>query len=514
MYEVGKKTLAEDVQKDLDKAISSLRDAIGNEYVFQDVPNRAIRSAVPAPFPLHDWEAHIPDVVVMPSTTEEVVEIVKIANEYKIPIVPRAGATGLADGAVPLKKGILLDVKRMNQIIEIDDINMTATVQPGVSMLELNKVLTRVGLFYPDDPASYPCAIIGGRIGSNGFSLIGGGYGHVPNLVISQEIVLPTGKVIRVGGGGGRKIRKSSVGYNIKDLFIGHQGTLGITTEATLDICKKPEAECPAFFGTNSFEESHKLAFDLEMLGLRSMAAVLIFDPQKIEFLRRDDEAYIPQPKEIRSVVLALMYGTEAEVTVARDKVFETAVDKHKAIYLGDEISKGDWASRHDRYHIAYHGRNKAGEVSMMTWHCEDAAINHSELPQVRKKWHAIVEQFKSKYDGIFDDWGMFMYTNNPFRPYGDYLTEIDIGVNELEMTPEIWNAFVDMKRQIAEVALEAGGSISACHGGTRMGDVEVACYQELAEGTYDLMKEIKKMLDPNNIMNPGKYLLDSAYNK
>jgi glycolate oxidase len=148
----------------------------------------------------------------------------------------------------------------------------------------------------------------------------------------------------------------------------------------------------------------------------------------------------------------------------------------------------------------------------MMSWHCEDAAIVHSELPYVRKRWHEIVKRYKKQYDGYFDDWGMFMYTSNPFRAYGDYLTEVDIGVNELDMTPEIWQAFIQMKKEIAEVALEAGGSISACHGGTRPGDVEVACYQELADGSFDLMKDIKKLLDPNNIMNPGKYLLDEAY--
>jgi glycolate oxidase len=104
------------------------------------------------------------------------------------------------------------------------------------------------------------------------------------------------------------------------------------------------------------------------------------------------------------------------------------------------------------------------------------------------------------------------MYISNPYKPWGDYLTEIDIGVNELDMTPEIWTAWTDLAGEIAKVALDAGGSISVCHGGTRAGQVELACRVELAGGQFELMKKIKRMLDPNNIMNPGKYLLDEAY--
>lgn len=122
-----------------EKAVTRLEDALGKENVYPDNPHRAVRAAVPSPFPVCHWEEHIPDIVVLPKTTEEVVEIMKIANEFKIPVVPRAGATGLADGAVPMRKGILLDIKRMDEILEIDDVNMTATVQPGLGMLELNK---------------------------------------------------------------------------------------------------------------------------------------------------------------------------------------------------------------------------------------------------------------------------------------------------------------------------------------------------------------------------------------
>jgi glycolate oxidase len=495
----------------LDGALPALRSALGDEFVREELHQRALRSGSCAPFPLHDWRSVLPDVVVLPGSRDEVVAIVRIANEFGVPIVPRAAGTGLADGAMPLRRGIVIDIKRMRDIVEIDEENMTVTVQPGINMLELNKVLQPLGLWYPDDPASYPVSIIGGRVGTGGWSLLGAGFGHVPDLVISMEVVLPTGAVIRVGEGGGRKIRKSSVGFRLKDLFIGHQGTLGICTEATLDVFPRPELELPAFFAYDSFADAHRNAYQMSRAGLKTLAGMVMFDEEKVNFLRRDDEAWIPLPTDVRAAIATVCYGSEAEIEGAKRRLFEVA-RAGGGRYLGQELSEGDWASRHDRYHIAYHGRRADGQVVLLSWHCEDAAVNHSALPVVQRRWHEIARRYIDRYDGMFDDWGMFMYTNNPYKPWGDYLTEIDIGINELDLTPETWAAWVDMKREISEVVLDAGGSISACHGGTREGDVELACRRELAEGQFELMKQIKRMLDPNNVMNPGKYLLDEAY--
>jgi glycolate oxidase len=495
----------------LEQAVDALRAALGTEFVHLEPHHRAIRSGSCAPFPLHVWKDHMPDVVVRPGSRDEVVEVVRIANRFGIPLVPRAAGTGLADGAMPLRRGIVVDIKRMREILEIDEENMTVTVQPGINMMELNKVLAPLDLWYPDDPASYPVAIIGGRIGTGGWSLLGAGYGHVPDLVVSMEVVLPTGKVIRVGEGGGPKIRKSSVGFRLKDLFIGHQGTLGIATEATLDLVPRPEAEFPAFFAYDSFADAHRNAYQMSRTGLKTLSGIVMFDEQKVEFLRRDDEAWIPLPENVGAAIATICYGAEAEVEAARGRLFEVA-RAGGGRYLGQELSEGDWASRHDRYHIAHHGRRADGQVVLMSWHCEDAAVNHSELPVVQRRWHEIARRYIQQYDGIFDDWGMFMYTNNPYKPWGDYLTEIDIGINELDMTADIWAAWIQMKHEISQVVLDAGGSISACHGGTREGDVDLACHTELAEGQFELMKQIKRLLDPANVMNPGKYLLDEAY--
>ena len=170
--------------------------------------------------------------------------------------------------------------------------------------------------------------------------------------------------------------------------------------------------------------------------------------------------------------------------------------------YLGDEISQGDWASRHDRYATPQHGRTRDGQVALMSWHCEDAAIPYPELPAVREKWHAIARDLCERFD-MFDDWGMFAYTNGAFKPWGDYLAEIDIGIWEMKWDDRDWAAWVDAKRELARVSIEHGGSISACHGSCREGEVDLV--PEELGGGFEVMKTIKRALDPNNIMNPGQ---------
>ena len=494
----------------LKEMLKEIADVIGDENVLTDMHQRAIRAATAAPFPLHKWEEHVPDAVVLPRTTEEVAKIVKLANKYLIPLVPRAGGSGLCDGAVPLKKGIVVDIKRMNDILEIDEENMCATVQTGVQPVELNRVLRPLNLFWPDDPVSYYCVTIGGRIGTGGWSDLAG-YGHVPELVRSMRVVLPTGEVITASHGGGRKLAKSSVGFRTRGLFIGNQGTLGIVTEATLEIYPRPEAQWPCIFGFPSFETALRNADRMGKTGLKSLASMTIFDELKVETLRRDDPAYIIQPESVRSVNYFACFGAEAELKAAQG-IFFKMCQEDGGVYFGKEISEGDWACRHERYHNTFHSRTSKGMVKPGKWHCEDSALPYSAVRDVFAKWHQIAKKYTDRYGDVFDDYGGITYPNNPFRPWGSYICEIDIMIDESKFNEKIWQEWLNLKREIAEVALDAGGSISACHGGTRPGDVDLACHRELAEGQFELMKKIKKMLDPNNIMNPGKYCLDEAY--
>lgn len=488
--------------------VDRLRGIVGEDGVLTDKASLFNRARVPAPFPVHRWDEYLPDVVVLPRTAQQVSAVVKLANEYRIPVVPRAGGTGLADGAVPLRGGILVDLKRMDQIHETDLVNNTVTVGPGINLETLNRSLKQHGVMYPDDPASYAVALVGGRIGTSGLSLLGARYGHPRDLVISFEIVLPTGEIIQVGDGGGRKVRKSSTGYHLKQLFMGHQGTLGIVTEATLELVPRAEAEFAAFFLFDDFDKAYRTFAKIGKSGIATLGGVMLFDPEKVDYLRRDDEAYIVQPKWVKSVCAAALYGTRPEVEAASKMLMELGRSLGGR-YIGDEIAPWDWAARHDRYANPLHGRDANGQVLPMSWHCEDAAVPYSEVPAVLRKWHEITARYMEKYE-LFDDWGCFAYSNGAHKPWGDLLLEIDLGLWEEKLDEEGWQAFVSLKREIAQTVLDHGGSITACHGSTRTGDAELVPIEMGA--SWEVMKLLKRTLDPNNIMNPGKQCLDEAY--
>ena len=384
--------------------------------------------------------------------TEEVAGVVRIANELRFPVVPRDGGTGLTDGAVPLRGGIVVDVKRMNKIHEIDLENRTCTVGTGINMLKLNEELARHGLIYPDDPASYPCSLVGGRIGTSGWSLIGSRYGHTRDLVLSFDHVLPTGEIIHVGDGIGRKITKSSSGYQLKHLFMGHQGTLGIATRATLKLFPKPEAELSPFWAFDNYDDAYACSGALARAGVATFAGAVLFDEYKVAYLRRDDEAYIPQPRRRPRAGVRGDVRLRGRGAARPGRRLMRIAREHGARYLGDEISEGDWAARHDRYATpaarADQGRpGRADELALRG--------RRDQLHQPARG-HAASGTRSSPTCGaqtdVFDDWGMFAYTNGDTGV--DYLTEIDVGIWEQQLDDAAWALWVKAKRDIAAVAL------------------------------------------------------------
>lgn len=239
----------------------------------------------------------LPDAVIAPRTTQEVAEIAKICNEYRIPIVPRGSGTNLCAGTCPVEGGIVLLFNHMNRILEIDEENLTATVQPGVVTLDLAKAVEEKGLFYPPDPGSMKISTIGGNISENSGGLRGLKYGVTRDYVLGLEVVLANGDVIRTGG----KLAKDVAGYDLTRLFVGSEGTLGIVTEATLKLIPMPETK----------QTMLALYQDLEAAA-RSVSKIIAnkIIPATLEFLDQptlevvEDFARIGLPTNVKAVLL------------------------------------------------------------------------------------------------------------------------------------------------------------------------------------------------------------------
>lgn len=197
----------------------------------------------------------MPDAVIAPRSKEEVSRIVKICNTHRIPIVPRGSGTNLCAGTCPTEGGIVLLFKHMNQILEIDEENLTITVQPGVITLDLIHAAEEKGLFYPPDPSSMKISTIGGNINENSGGLRGLKYGVTRDYVMALEIVLANGDIIRTGG----KLAKDVAGYDLTRLFVGSEGTLGVITEATLKLIPAPETKKPSSLSIKISTLQHKL---------------------------------------------------------------------------------------------------------------------------------------------------------------------------------------------------------------------------------------------------------------
>jgi glycolate oxidase len=448
----------------------------------------------------------MPAAVVLPTTTEHVADVVRIANRHGIPVVPRAGATGLADGAVPRRGGIVVDIKRMDRVLEIDTDTRTVTVQTGIGLRTLNDRLRPLGYCYPDDPSSFPCALVGGRIGTSGWSHLAGRFGHTRDLVISMEIVLPTGDVVRVGEGGGRTIRKSSTGYQMKQLFFGHQGTLGIATEATLELVQRPQCEFTPMFTAPDLATAHRAAGRLARAGLATMSGVMFTDESRIAFARREG-AFAAEP-HVGALAQAMLYGRRVEVRAAGREVMRIASSEGLS-YIGDDMSQHEWSARHLPHIAPLHGRTPDGQAVPMTWHVQDASCPYPQVPELCRRWTAIVDGYAVR-TGIIDNWGMSFYTNSAFKPWGEIATTIEVGLWEQALDADGWQAWVDCELELGRASIECGGSVSNAHGATRPGSAPLVP-DELGSA-WPLMKLIKRTLDPNYVMNPGAYGLDEAY--
>ncbi|PLR97869.1 glycolate oxidase subunit GlcD [Bacillus sp. T33-2] len=417
----------------------------------------------------------MPDAVVSPRNTEEISQIVKICNEYRIPIVPRGSGTNLCAGTCPTEGGIVLLFKHMNKILEIDEENLTATVQPGVITLDLINAVEAIGLFYPPDPSSMKISTIGGNLNENSGGLRGLKYGVTRDYVMGLEAVLPNGDIIRTGG----KLAKDVAGYDLTRLLVGSEGTLAIITEATLKLIPMPETK----------QTMLALYQDIEAAA-RSVSKIIAnkIIPATLEFLDQptlvvvEAHAQIGLPTDVQAVLLIEQDGPPE--VVDRDILRMSEVcrqEKAVSVQIAASEAEADALRTARRAALSALARLKPTTI------LEDATVPRSEIARMVNA----INDIAVKYNLNICTFGHAGDGNlHPTCPTDS---------RDHEEMERVEKAFAE----IFEKAIELGGTITGEHG---VG-VMKAPYLELKLGQEGIaaMKAIKNALDPNNIMNPGK---------
>lgn len=428
-------------------------------------------------------EPREPKIVVIPQSTEEVSACTRLANEYKIPLYPRGAATGQTGGAVPVKGGIVMDLSKMNRILEIDHRNLQVIIEPGVIQANLNEALKKYGLFFPPDPGSAKMCTIGGMVANNSSGLRAVKYGVTRQYVLGLEIVLPTGEVI-VTGGAKSKALKSVSGYDLAHLIIGSEGTLGIVTRLRLKLLPLPKARGLVLCSFTKLEEAGEAVYDVFTSGILP-SAIELMDI----YSTRAANKMLPKLNlpETEALLIFEVDGNK-DIVASQVKIITEVVKRFTEFvkFSDDPVECNKlWQAR--QVVGAAIGNLKPG--GFRVYGGEDICVPLARLSEALRG----IQKIANSYNIIC---GIYGHVGD-----GNLHTGPVISMNNEE---EIENA----KKMIDDIhlmAIEMEGTTTAEHG---VGLVR-AKYMELEHGpAMELMCAIKKTVDPNNILNPGKMAL------
>ncbi|HEY8909985.1 MAG TPA: FAD-linked oxidase C-terminal domain-containing protein [Desulfosporosinus sp.] len=418
---------------------------------------------------------HKPDVVVSPLSTEQVAEVVKIAVRHHIPIYPRGSGTNLSGGTIPIGGGIVLSMLNLNKILEIDQDNLTATVQPGVIIQALNDEAAKHGLLYPPDPGTITTATMGGSVSECSGGLRGLKYGVTKHYIMGLQLVLAKGEVIRWGG----KTVKNVTGYDLVALLTGAEGTLGIITEIIVKLIPAPEAR-----------KSILAVFDNVDKAGNAIAAIIrnkvipatleIMDKVTIQTVENFVHAGLPMDAE--AVLLCEVDGYK-EVVEREAVLVERILKEEGAVQV--KIAKDD--AERDLLWLARRSALPALAQKRPTTVLEDATVPRSKIPDMLKA----IRRIATKYNLQIATFGHA----------GDGNLHPTILTDERDVE--------EMKRvelaveEIFETAIALGGTLSGEHG---IGIAKMKFLDlEFGEAGVAVLRRIKEALDPDYVLNPGK---------
>ncbi len=424
------------------------------------------------------FEQHMPDVVVLPETNEDVTAIVQVAAQHDVPLVPRGMASGLAGGSIPNRGGIVLTLNRMNRILEIDKENMTATVEAGVITADLQHEVEKLGLFYPPDPSSIKQSTIGGNVACNAGGPRCLKYGVTGDYVLGLAVVLADGRVVRTGG----KAIKYVTGFNMNQFFVGSEGALGIITEVILRLIAKPPFVRTALVQFPTLEDAGRSVHAVLTRGLVP-AAMELLDETAIECIEQAMNLGLPLDVEAIMVIEADgadEQSVEREIDAIADICLETGASRVD-VARSEKEREDLWRARRSvSPSLARQAPNKLGE---------DITVPRSEIPEA-------IRRIKE----ISDRYGLEIVV---FGHAGDGNLHPNILFDR--RVPEQWDKVEDIVGEIFQVALDLGGTLSGEHG---IGTFKLPYVMEaLGPASVNIQWRVKQALDPQNILNPGKVL-------
>jgi glycolate oxidase len=453
--------------------ISQLNNLMGEAYVLTNQSELA-------PFAQDETEdlIYFPEVVVKPHTAEEISQILIWCNQYKVPLTPRGAGTGLSGAALPIYGGLLLSMERFNSILEIDDQNLQATVQSGVITEVFMNAVEEKGLYYPVDPSSKGSCFLGGNVahGSGGPRVVK--YGTIREYILNLKVVLPTGEIIWTGA----NTLKFASGYNLTQLFIGSEGTLGIVTEIVVKLIPKPAQNVLLLASFTSNELACEAVSAIFRAGI--MPSALEFMERKgVEWVMKNDGVVFDLKDNVAALLLVELDGPSL------DALYETG-DQLNAVleqYHSVEVLFADTTTQKEE--LWRMRRTMAVSVKANSvYKEEDTVVPRAALPQLIAgiKRIGLVYGFESICYGHAGD------------------GNLHVNIIKGNMSDEDWQH--KLKKGIAEIfelTVSLGGTLSGEHG---IGLVQKEyMHLKFSEVHLNLMRQIKRVFDPHAILNPGK---------
>jgi glycolate oxidase len=423
--------------------------------------------------------SHRPEGGVWAESAEQVSEIMKLANREKIPVIPRGAGTGLSGMAVPIEGGIVLDLSRMNKIIRISIEDRLAIVEPGVVYADLEKALASYGFFFPPDPASGKVSTLGGNVATNAGGLKGAKYGTTRDYVLGLQVVLPDGRIMRTGS----KAMKSVSGYDLTRLLVGSEGTLGIVTEITLKINPKPTATSTALATFDSLEDAGNAINQIMHSGIIP-SALEILGRETLVAINQNTDLNLP---EVDAMLLAETDGYTREET-------DYQLGKVMAVFQGNNAQEVRQAKTEKDVEDLWAARKSAYAVLARiepNFVLEDVTVPMTQIAALLKGIQAISEKRQIRIA--------------TFGHAGDGNLHPQILYNGYD--PDQVRGMEAASADLFKLAIDLGGTLTGEHGiGLSKAPFMTLEHDPVA---MDVMRSLKKMFDPNNILNPGKMGLE-----